>query len=106
MYNLFHKIISPFKLYFEKINDDQGNAQFFQFFYNKSADLIILFLIICMYFFCSQMLRELIPGDLIKVQNTAEWKRLIVATYNQDIGLSIFLIYLSCNYWWFFISIF
>jgi len=35
------------------------------------------------------MLRELIPGDLIKVQNTAEWKRVIVATYNQDIGLSI-----------------
>lgn len=35
-----------------------------------------------------QMLRELIPGDLIKVQNTAEWKRVIVATYNQDIGMS------------------
>lgn len=35
-----------------------------------------------------QMLRELIPGDLFKVQNTAEWKRVIVATYNQDSGMS------------------
>lgn len=32
------------------------------------------------------MLRELIPGDLFKVQNSAEWKRMIVATYNQDSG--------------------
>ena len=42
-----------------------------------------------MYYFHSQMLRELIPGDLFKVQSTAEWKRVIVATYNQDIGLTI-----------------
>jgi len=45
-----------------------------------------------MYFFHSQMLRELIPGDLFKVQNTAEWKRVIVASYNQDIGPIIVLI--------------
>lgn len=32
------------------------------------------------------MLRELIPGDLYKVQNSAEWKRMIVAMYNQDSG--------------------
>lgn len=32
------------------------------------------------------MLRELIPGDLIKVQNPAEWKRMITASYNQDLG--------------------
>lgn len=32
------------------------------------------------------MLRELIPGDLYKVQNSAEWKRMIVAVYNQDTG--------------------
>lgn len=36
---------------------------------------------------CSQMLRELIPGDLLKVQNTADWKRAIVAAYNQDAGI-------------------
>ncbi|XP_025423570.1 myosin-VIIa [Sipha flava] len=35
-----------------------------------------------------QMLRELIPGDLLKVQNSAEWKRLIIAVYNQDTGMS------------------
>jgi len=49
------------------------------------------------------MLRELIPGDLFKVQNTAEWKRLIVATYNQDTGLTIGLIYFPCNYLRFFL---
>lgn len=32
------------------------------------------------------MLRELTPGDLIKVQNANEWKRSIVAAYNQDAG--------------------
>ncbi|XP_051159362.1 myosin-VIIa [Leptopilina boulardi] len=35
-----------------------------------------------------QMLRELTPGDLIKVQNANEWKRSIVAAYNQDAGMS------------------
>lgn len=42
-----------------------------------------------MYFFFkyfSQMLRELIPGDLIKIQNANDWKRSIVAAYNQDAG--------------------
>lgn len=34
----------------------------------------------------SQMLRELIPGDLLKTQNSAEWKRMIIAAYNQDTG--------------------
>lgn len=32
------------------------------------------------------MLRELIPGDLMKVQSSADWKRAIVASYNQDAG--------------------
>lgn len=32
------------------------------------------------------MLRELIPGDLMKVQSSADWKRSIVASYNQDAG--------------------
>lgn len=34
------------------------------------------------------MLRELIPSDLTKLQNANEWKRLIVAAYNQDGGMS------------------
>lgn len=34
------------------------------------------------------MLRELIPGDLFKVQNPVEWKRMIVAIYNQDVSVS------------------
>jgi len=45
---------------------------------------------ICVYvynlYFRSQMLRELIPGDLLKIQNSAEWKRTIIAAYNQDTG--------------------
>lgn len=36
----------------------------------------------------SQMLRELIPADLVKVQSANEWKRAIVAAYNQDAGMS------------------
>lgn len=35
-----------------------------------------------------QMLRELIPGDLLKSQNAADWKRAIVTAYNQDAGMS------------------
>lgn len=35
---------------------------------------------------CRQMLRELVPADLIKIQNAADWKRSIVAAYNQDAG--------------------
>lgn len=34
------------------------------------------------------MLRELIPADLVKVQNANDWKRAIVAAYNQDAGMS------------------
>lgn len=47
------------------------------------------------------MLRELIPGDLFKVQNSAEWKRMIMAAYNQDTGLTISCAYLLCNYCYF-----
>lgn len=35
---------------------------------------------------CRQMLRELIPGDLVKVQSSNDWKRSIIAAYNQDAG--------------------
>ncbi|PSN40501.1 Myosin-VIIa [Blattella germanica] len=35
-----------------------------------------------------QMLRELVPADLLKVQNANDWKRSIVAAYNQDAGYS------------------
>ncbi|XP_061707587.1 myosin-VIIa isoform X2 [Cydia pomonella] len=35
-----------------------------------------------------QMLRELIPADLIKLQSSADWKRAIVASYNQDAGMT------------------
>ncbi|XP_037976717.2 myosin-VIIa isoform X1 [Plutella xylostella] len=35
-----------------------------------------------------QMLRELIPADLIKLQSSADWKRSIVASYNQDAGMT------------------
>ncbi|XP_067621063.1 myosin-VIIa [Eurosta solidaginis] len=35
-----------------------------------------------------QMLRELIPSDIMKMQSTNEWKRAIVASYNQDGGMS------------------
>ncbi|KOC63304.1 Unconventional myosin-VIIb, partial [Habropoda laboriosa] len=35
-----------------------------------------------------QMLRELIPGDLVKVQSSNDWKRSIIAAYNQDAGMS------------------
>ncbi|XP_049887223.1 myosin-VIIa isoform X2 [Pectinophora gossypiella] len=35
-----------------------------------------------------QMLRELIPADLIKMQSSADWKRAIVASYNQDAGMT------------------
>lgn len=36
----------------------------------------------------SQMLRELIPSDLIKLQGSNDWKRSIVTAYNQDGGMS------------------
>ena len=36
----------------------------------------------------SQMLRELVPCDLVKHQSTQDWKREIVKAYNQDSGMS------------------
>lgn len=39
------------------------------------------------YVYFSQMLRELIPGDLVKVQSANDWKRSIIAAYNQDAGI-------------------
>jgi myosin-7 len=38
--------------------------------------------------FYSQMLRELVPSDLIKLQGSNEWKRAIVSAYNQDGGMT------------------
>lgn len=38
--------------------------------------------------FNRQMLRELIPSDIMKMQSTSEWKRSIVASYNQDGGMT------------------
>ncbi|XP_045766261.1 myosin-VIIa [Maniola jurtina] len=35
-----------------------------------------------------QMIRELVPADLIKLQSSADWKRAIVASYNQDAGMT------------------
>lgn len=35
-----------------------------------------------------QMLRELVPADLHKSQGPNDWKRAIVAAYNQDVGLT------------------
>ena len=35
-----------------------------------------------------QMLRELVPTDLIKSMGLQEWKREIVRSYNQDSGMS------------------
>ncbi|XP_050670473.1 myosin-VIIa [Leptidea sinapis] len=35
-----------------------------------------------------QMIRELVPADLIKLQSSADWKRAIVAAYNQDAGMT------------------
>lgn len=56
--------------------------------------IFLFFQIIYFWFnFHSQMLRELIPGDLFKVQNTAEWKRIIVASYNQDSGCTVRCVY-------------
>lgn len=34
------------------------------------------------------MLRELVPSDLIKIQSANDWKRIIVAAYNQDAGMT------------------
>lgn len=34
------------------------------------------------------MLRELIPADLVKLQSSSDWKRAIVASYNQDAGMT------------------
>ena len=35
-----------------------------------------------------QMLRELVPTDLIKQLSTADWKREIIKCYNQDSGMT------------------
>lgn len=35
-----------------------------------------------------QMVRELVPADMIKMQSSSEWKRAIVAAYNSDAGMS------------------
>ena len=35
-----------------------------------------------------QLLRELVPADLIKAHSSSEWKRSIVAAYNQDAGMA------------------
>lgn len=34
------------------------------------------------------MLRELVPSDLFKIQSSNDWKRSIVAAYNQDAGMT------------------
>lgn len=34
------------------------------------------------------MIRELVPSDLHKMQGSSDWKRSIVAAYNQDAGMS------------------
>lgn len=34
------------------------------------------------------MLRELVPSDLFKIQSSNDWKRSIVAAYNQDGGMT------------------
>lgn len=34
------------------------------------------------------MLRDLVPSDLVKIQNINDWKRQIVNCYNQDSGMS------------------
>lgn len=34
------------------------------------------------------MIRELVPSDLHKIQSFNDWKRSIVAAYNQDAGMS------------------
>ena len=36
----------------------------------------------------SQMLRELVPCDIVKTQSSQDWKREIVKAYNQDSGMS------------------
>jgi hypothetical protein len=36
----------------------------------------------------SQMLRELIPSDLSKLQSANDWKRIVGTAYNQDNGMS------------------
>ncbi len=33
------------------------------------------------------MVRELVPADMIKMQSTSDWKRSIVAAYNNDAGM-------------------
>ena len=43
------------------------------------------------------MLRELIPGDLVKVQSSNDWKRSIIAAYNQDAGKILFQSCLSAQ---------
>ena len=35
-----------------------------------------------------QMLRELVPCDIIKTQSSQDWKRELVKAYNQDSGMS------------------
>ena len=39
---------------------------------------------------CRQRIRELIPTDIVKIQSAAEWKRLIISSYNQDAGIILF----------------
>ncbi|RWS12698.1 myosin-VIIa-like protein 2 [Dinothrombium tinctorium] len=34
------------------------------------------------------LLHELVPNDLIKIQTPSEWKKAIISAYNQDFGLS------------------
>ncbi|XP_055300601.1 myosin-VIIa isoform X1 [Sitodiplosis mosellana] len=35
-----------------------------------------------------QLLRDLVPSDLVKIQGTSEWKRFITTMYTQDAGMS------------------
>lgn len=38
--------------------------------------------------YCRQLLRDLVPSDLVKIQGTSEWKRSITTLYTQDAGMS------------------
>lgn len=64
----------------------------------KYSVLVYKLLLIIYKIFPRQMLRELIPGDLVKVQSSNDWKRSIIAAYNQDAGEILFQLYLSAFY--------
>lgn len=61
------------------------NSKEYRKLYRFDAEVMNVFEMSC---FFRQIMRELLPSDLIKLQSPNDWKRAIVTVYNHDAGMT------------------